>query len=95
MRYRGRSIIWPAYIDSSKPKSGGRIVSKKSGVCAPRLEEIEMTAQNLGLNPTVESDKAYPKSAWEVSGRVIIDDKGPKSVIARKIANEIDKLRKK
>ncbi|MCD5409851.1 MAG: signal recognition particle protein Srp19 [Methanocellales archaeon] len=95
MQNKGKMVIWPAYIDNSKPKSGGRIVPKKDGVCAPRLEEIEMAAKNMGLNPTVEPDKAYPKSAWEISGRVIVDDKGPKSLIAKKIANDINKLRKK
>jgi signal recognition particle subunit SRP19 len=29
----------------------------------------------MGLNPTVERDKAYPKSWWKVSGRVLVDEK--------------------
>ncbi|NOR47639.1 MAG: hypothetical protein GQ533_06290 [Methanosarcinaceae archaeon] len=29
----------------------------------------------LGLNPTLEKDKAYPKSWWKVSGRVLVDKK--------------------
>ncbi len=34
-------------------------------------------------------DKAYPKSWWKVSGRVLVDKKGVKSGIVREIARKI------
>ena len=51
-------------------------------------------AKELGLNPTVEKDKAYPKSWWGVSGRVLVDKSGGKSGIVREIAREIRGSRK-
>jgi len=95
MRDRGKLVIWPAYIDLTKSRSNGRIISKKSSVKEPKLKEIEKAAAMLGLNPEVEADKAYPKSWWEVSGRVMVDNKGPKTVIAKQIAGAIKEMRAK
>jgi len=93
MRDKGKLVIWPAYIDQTKSRSSGRIISRKNAIKEPHLNEIKEAAKQLGLNPEVEPEKAYPKSWWEVSGRVLIDDKGPKSVIAKQIALAIKKMR--
>lgn len=93
MRDKGKLVIWPAYIDQTKSRSSGRIISRKNAVKEPHLNEIKEAARQLGLNPEIEPEKAYPKSWWEVSGRVLIDDKGPKSVIAKQIALAIKKMR--
>jgi len=93
MKDKGKLVIWPAYIDQTRSRSSGRIISRKNAVKEPHLNEIKEAAKQLGLNPEVEPEKAYPKSWWEVSGRVLVDDKGPKSVIAKQIALEIRKKR--
>lgn len=93
MRDKGKLVIWPVYIDQTKSRSSGRIISRKSAIKEPQLNEIKEAARQLGLNPEVETGKAYPKSWWEVSGRVLVDDKGPKSIIAKQIASSIKKMR--
>ncbi|MDI9395514.1 MAG: signal recognition particle protein Srp19 [Euryarchaeota archaeon] len=93
MKDKGKLVIWPAYIDQSKSRSSGRIISRKNAIKEPHLNEIKEAAKQLGLSPEVEPEKAYPKSWWEVSGRVLVDDKGPKSIIAKQIALEIKKKR--
>lgn len=93
MKDKGKLVIWPAYIDQTKSRSSGRIISRKNSIKEPHLNEIKEAARQLGLNPEVEPEKAYPKSWWEVSGRVLVDDKGPKSVIAKQIASTIKKAR--
>lgn len=95
MKDKGKLVIWPAYIDQTRSRSNGRIISRKSSVKEPQLNEIKNAALELGLNPEVEPEKAYPKSWWEVSGRVLVDNKGPKSVIAKQIAAGIKKIRAK
>ncbi|AAM03745.1 signal recognition particle, 19 kDa protein [Methanosarcina acetivorans C2A] len=95
MKDKGKLVIWPAYIDQTRSRSNGRIISRKNAVKEPHLNEIKDAAKNLGLNPEVEPEKAYPKSWWEVSGRVLVDDRGPKSVIAKQISLEIRKKRGK
>jgi signal recognition particle subunit SRP19 len=93
MRDKGKLVIWPVYLDQTKSRSRGRIISRKNSIKEPQLNEIKEAARQLGLNPEVEPQKAYPKSWWEVSGRVLVDDKGPKSVIAKQIASTIKKAR--
>ncbi len=93
MQHTGKRIIWPANIDGNKSKSKGRIISKKDSIRSPQLDEIKRSAEMLNLNLEIEQDKAYPRSWWEFSGRVIIDYKGSRSSIARKIANNIKKYR--
>src|SRR5512145_1168082 len=93
MKDKGKLVIWPAYIDQTKSRSSGRIISRKNAIKEPHLNEIKEAAKQLGLNPEVEPEKAYPKSWWEVSGRVLVDDKGPKSIIAKQIALAIKKMR--
>jgi signal recognition particle subunit SRP19 len=93
MKDKGKLVIWPVYIDQTKSRSSGRIISRKNAIKEPHLNEIKEAARQLGLNPEVEPEKAYPKSWWEVSGRVLVDDKGPKSVIAKQISLAIKKMR--
>jgi signal recognition particle subunit SRP19 len=93
MKDKGKLVIWPVYLDQTKSRSSGRIISRKNAIKEPQLNEIKEAARQLGLDPEVEPEKAYPKSWWEVSGRVLVDDKGPKSVIAKQIASAIKKMR--
>lgn len=93
MKDRGKLVIWPAYIDQTRTRNMGRIISLKNAIKEPQLNEIKEAARKLGLNPEVEPEKSYPKSWWEKSGRVLVDDTGPKSVIAKQIALYIKKIR--
>ena len=93
LRDKDKYVIWPAYVDKGNSRSGGRIISRKISVTSPELKEIVQAAKELGLNPVVEKDKAYPKSWWKVSGRVLVDKKGVKSGIVREIARKIGEKR--
>jgi len=93
LRDRDKYVIWPAYIDKGNSRSDGRIIPRKISVTSPELKEIVQAAKDLGLNPKVERDKAYPKSWWKVSGRVLVDKKGVKSGIVREIAMRIGEMR--
>ena len=93
MRDLGKLVIWPVYLDLTYSRKDGRILSKKNSIKEPQLKEIEKAAAKLGLNPEVEPDKAYPKSWWEVSGRVLVDKNGPKTLIAKQIAQSIKQMR--
>lgn len=86
-------VIWPVYIDKTKTRNEGRRISKSLAIQNPSLIEIERAAKKLGLNPTVEKDKAYPKEWWEVSGRVLVDKVKPKSLLLKDIAKEIRRMR--
>jgi len=90
---KSKHVIWPVYLDATKSRGEGRILSMKDSVKSPVLREIEKAAIELNLAPVVESDKAYPKSWWIKSGRVIVEKKAPKSITSKQIAAKIIKYR--
>ncbi len=93
LKDKTKLVIWPVYLDATKSRAEGRILSMKDSVKSPVLKEIERAASELNLTPVVETDKAHPKSWWVVSGRVLVDKKGPKSIIVKQIAQKINKTR--
>jgi signal recognition particle subunit SRP19 len=93
MKDRGKLVIWPAYIDKTKSRKDGRIVSRKTSVESPTIKEINKAAAKLGMNPEVEADKAYPRSWWEDKGRVLIDNTAPKTHHCRRICSTIKEMR--
>ncbi len=93
MKDKGKLVIWPAYIDKKRSRNEGRIISRKTSVESPTINEIDKAAKKLGLNPEVEGDKAYPKSWWENRGRVLIDNNAPKTHLSRRICATIKEMR--
>ena len=89
MRNSGKLVIWPAYLDRGKSRRAGRNIARRFSIQSPTLGEIEEAARALGLDPITEPDKAYPRSWWETSGRVLITDAGPKSKLLKEIASRI------
>jgi signal recognition particle subunit SRP19 len=95
LKDKTKLVIWPVYLDATKSRGEGRILPLKEAVKSPVLKEIEKAALELNLAPVVETDKAYPKSWWVTGGRVLVDKRGPKSVIIRQIALRINTIREK
>ena len=93
LKDKTKLVIWPVYLDATKSRAEGRLLSMKDSVKSPVLKEIEKAAMDLALAPVVESDKAHPKSWWVVSGRVLVDKKAPKSIMTKQIAHQINKTR--
>jgi len=78
----------PVYIDAHKTRKEPDH-SKGDSVGAPDIKEIVRAAQELGLNPTYEDEKAYPRLWWEHKGRLLIDVNGAKREAIRQIARTI------
>lgn len=68
-----KTIIWPVYLDVKKSKKEGRKIPKKDAVTSPSLSDISRAARKLNLNPKSETNKSYPGSWYEYSGRVVVD----------------------
>ncbi|NPB02699.1 MAG: signal recognition particle protein Srp19 [Methanopyri archaeon] len=68
-----RCVVWVVYFDADRSRSEGRAVPKHLAVRNPRLIDVKRAAEELGLNPEVQRDKAYPKRWWEDKGRLIVD----------------------
>lgn len=85
---RDKWVIWPVYFDANVSRKEGRKVSKELAIKNPSIDDIYKAAKKLGLNP-VKEEKAYPKRWWRKEGRLLIDKKGKKMEIIKKIAEII------
>ncbi|HEC76409.1 MAG TPA: signal recognition particle protein Srp19 [Thermoplasmatales archaeon] len=85
---RDKWVIWPIYFDIDASKKEGRKVGKELAVKNPTADEIFKAAKKLGLNP-IKEEKAYPSKWWRKEGRVLVEKKGRKTEIIRKIAEYI------
>lgn len=95
MRKQKKTMIWPAYLDSSKTRREGRKVPKTVAVPSPTLAEIQRAAQNLGLAPEIDADRAHPRTPWRKSGRVWIGRSGSRNRNLEDIASAIVSMRQK
>ncbi len=89
MQKKGRIVLWPLYLDSTKTRSDGRRVSKKLAVPAPKLEEIQKVAISLGFRPEIVSNAAHPSFPRQKTGLIVTSNKGSKTQIIRKIAEKL------
>jgi len=94
-RMAKKIVIWPVYLAAGKTKSEGRLVSIRYAVKAPKVEEIEKVARALNLEPEVEKEKAYPRTHWEKSGRVLVAKRGRKGAIVKEVAKGIKEMRER
>lgn len=82
-------VLYPAYFDLSRSRERGRRVAKKWAVESPTAEEIAKAAKSLGLEPTVEADKAFSSTPWRKEGRVLVRADYYKTSILAKVAQKI------
>jgi len=61
-------------------------------VSNPSIDEIFKAAKKLGLNP-VKEEKAHPARWWRKEGCILIEKKGKKAEIIKKIAEIIKERR--
>jgi signal recognition particle subunit SRP19 len=93
LKISGRIIVWPANLDSVKPRTEGRKVAKGLAIPAPRLDEISEAAKRLFLEAELVPGKSRPSSWWEKGGYVILAKKGLKTSVLRSLAGELKKSR--
>jgi len=94
MRKQNKIFLWSVYFDASKSRTDGRRVPKKLAVSAPKLEELQVAAKRLGLQPEIVADAAHPSSPWRRTGLLIIPKKESKGKTVKDIAKELSDLRK-
>lgn len=82
-------VIWPIYFDHGTSRANGRRVPKNLAINNPTAQDIFKVAQSLALNPQLEN-KSYP-SIWWTQGRLLVEQKGPKTEILRTIAQKLIK----
>jgi signal recognition particle subunit SRP19 len=86
-------VVWPASLDSSKSRIGGRKIAKNAAIPTPRLEEIGDAAKRLSFEAEIIPAKSRPDSWWEKGGCAIITKKEARADLLRDLAGEIKKAR--
>lgn len=93
MRKQDKVIIWPAYFDQTKTRKHGRRIEKSLAVQHPKIDEVSLAVAQLGLEHEVTIDAGYPKIPWVKAGMVLVEKKGSKQQVIRRIAGQLSKIR--
>ena len=93
MRKQDKAIIWPAYFDQTKTRKKGRRVPKSLAVQHPKIIEIKIAVEKLGLKHEFAPDAGYPKTSWLKTGMIMVEKKESKEQVIRIIAEQLLKLR--
>ena len=95
MRKQDKFIIWPAYFDQTKTRKNGRRVTKSLAVQHPKIAEVTMAVEKLGLKHELGSEAGYPKTPWLKTGMILVEKQGSKEQVIRRIANQLLRIRSK
>lgn len=93
MRKLDKAIIWPVYFDASKTRKKGRRVSKSMAVQSPKIDELKLAADTLGLKNETKPEAHFPKNPWAKTGMLLVEKKEPKEKIIQKIAKQLIKIK--
>jgi signal recognition particle subunit SRP19 len=93
MRKLDKAIIWPIYFDTSKTRKEGRRVSKNFAVQSPKIDEIKLAADKLGLENEVNLNAHFPKNHWSKTGMLLVEKKEAKEKIIQKLAKQLVKIK--
>lgn len=65
------NVIWPAYLDATRTRSGGRRVPLDLAVDDPTVEEIAAAVEQVGYDADVDAEATYPQE-FQARGRVVV-----------------------
>ena len=93
MRKLDKAIIWPIYFDAAKTRKQGRRVPKTLAVQSPKIDEIKLAVDRLGMKNEVRPETRFPKMHWAKTGMVLVEKKEPKEKIIQKIAKQLVRIK--
>jgi signal recognition particle subunit SRP19 len=93
LRKQDKTVIWPAYFDSTKTRHEGRRVSKSLAVASPKILELKEAVERLDLDHELVLDVSYPKTPWLKTGLISMAKKEPKNQTIKRIAEQLLKIR--
>ncbi|MDD4653199.1 MAG: signal recognition particle subunit SRP19/SEC65 family protein [Methanothrix sp.] len=97
MPEKDKLVIWPVYFDAARSRSEGRMVSRQDAVNEPNLDMLITASLKAGFKPEIEREKRHPRT-WhleESTGRILLDKKGSKSAVLKRIASSMKAKYKK
>ncbi|HDY73841.1 MAG TPA: signal recognition particle protein Srp19 [Euryarchaeota archaeon] len=87
-------IIYPSNIDSTLTKKMGRKISRKQAVPNPLVKEVYKAVKVLGEGDArLEATACYPRNPVGHEGRVVLDRKGGKTSLMKRVSKEVKRMR--
>ncbi|MGA2681630.1 MAG: signal recognition particle subunit SRP19/SEC65 family protein [Candidatus Bathyarchaeia archaeon] len=93
MKKLDKAIIWPIYFDANKTRRNGRRVAKNLAVQSPKIDEIKVAVDKLGLKNEVRLEAHFPRIPWAKTGMLLVEKREAKEKIILKIAKQLLKLK--
>ncbi|WFN33789.1 signal recognition particle subunit SRP19/SEC65 family protein [Methanogenium sp. S4BF] len=80
--------LYPCYFDSALTRRQGRRVPREMAREAPQIRAIHKAAKRAGLSARIDEGTAHPAHWQKKDGRVIVEWKGSKEELMKKIATK-------
>lgn len=80
--------LYSCYFDSALTRSQGRRVPREMAQENPQIRAIHKAAKKAGLSARIEEGVAHPAHWPKNDGRVIVEWKGSKEELMKKIAGK-------
>jgi len=93
MRKLDKAIIWPIYFDSNRTRKEGRRVPKSLAVQLPKIDEVKLAVDRLGLKNEVRLEAHFPKRPWAKTGMLLVEKREAKERIIQKIAKQLVRIK--
>lgn len=89
--FKNQFVLYPVYINASKPISSGRKYGKVISVDDPRIHEIRKALETMHVQFTFEATKKHPCNQ-ETPGRFNINKSAIATISKRMFMSQITKL---
>ena len=91
----GHAIQYTCKATDQCVKCGACMVEEKldRAVQHPKIAEVKMAVERLGLKHELASEAGYPKVPWRKTGVIMVERKGSKEQVIRRIAKQLLKMR--
>lgn len=86
-------VLWPVYFEASKSRGQGRRVPARLAVASVSAEDLLKAARAAGYEAELDSGAKHPATWFEGSGRVFVTTDEPKTVVIRKVAEQLRKMK--
>ena len=93
MRKLDKAIIWPIYFDTNRTRKEGRRVPKSLAVQLPKIDEVKLAVDRLGLKNEVRLEAHFPKRPWAKTGMLLVEKREAKERIIQKIAKQLVRIK--
>ncbi len=86
-------VLWPVYFDASRSREQGRRVPARLAVTPVSAEDLLKAARAAGYEAELDSEAKHPATWFESSGRVFVTADEPKTVVIRRVAEQLKKMK--